>query len=102
MGTFIDVKDTDRNIVEDGKVALLFHIPGHCAGCKRVIESLKNRKCDGWTFILVNAEEPENKELVERYEVRTAPTIVMNQGRLTGLKDFLTNADSLFGSVFAD
>ena len=24
-------------VIPKGKVALLFHIPGHCAGCKRVI-----------------------------------------------------------------
>lgn len=103
MSDFIELSSIE-DIDTTGKTALLFHIPGHCAGCKRVKDSLSKRPCDGWKIYLVDAENDNNKPLIEKYQVSTAPTIVLYNdeemtGTIVGLKDFLQKADELFGTL---
>lgn len=104
MVDFIELSAPELNIPTSGKCCILFHLPGHCAGCKRVIESLKKRPCEGWTIILVNAENEELRPLVDEYSVAMAPTLIIYKdgkmiNRMSGLKGFLASADEDFGEV---
>lgn len=87
-------KDTIN--ISEGKTALLFHIPGHCAGCKRAISTLSNMNTDNWKIFLLDAEDESNTELVKQYSVSMAPTIVVFENgeqkeKFAGLKSFLEN-----------
>lgn len=89
------------NIKTDGKVALLFHIPEHCAGCKRVIGILETKKLEDWTIYKVDSESGEFSDLVEQYKVCMAPTIVTfkngeQKDTIAGLKAFIEKKD-IFG-----
>lgn len=104
---FNEVTDNSFKVPAEGKTAVIFHIPGHCAGCKRVLDSLSKRPCEEWELYTINAENDELKSLVEDNKVQTAPTILLYEnGELTqsiiGLKQFLTVADSVFGKVFSN
>lgn len=90
-------------IPNEGKFAIVFHIPGHCAGCKRAIDQLQKRTCEGWDILLVDAESDDNKSLVEEYGAKTAPTVITyidgkQKDTLVGLKNFLEKAD-IFGEL---
>lgn len=90
-----------ENIKGSGKEALLFHIPGHCAGCKRVISILQTKKLEDWNIYTVNSESDEFTELINKYNVATAPTIVtfedgIQQETIVGLKAFLGKKE-IFG-----
>lgn len=78
------------------KGAIVFHIPGHCAGCKRAIATLEQSASENWDIILIDAESDKFKSYVEKYGAKTAPTIItFNKGTadktFTGLKEFLAN-----------
>lgn len=82
------------NLTGNGKEALLFYIPGHCAGCKRAISILETKELKDWEIYLVDSEDENNRPLIEKYNVSTAPTIVtFNNGEvdqaIVGLRDFL-------------
>lgn len=84
--------------INEGNAAYLFHIPGHCAGCKRAISILQGMNTDDWTIYLINAEDKSNAELIEKYHVTTAPTIIIFKDgeeveKLIGLKAFLDNKE---------
>lgn len=102
---FEELDNGKLSIPGKGKVAFVFHLPGHCAGCQKVINSLKKRPCLGWKEInLIDAENEDNKVLVNKYKITTAPTIlIFLEGELvetlTGLKAFLARADELFGEL---
>ena len=90
-----------KNIKGNGKEALLFHIPGHCAGCKRVISILQTKKLEDWNIYTVNSESGEFTELINKYNVVTAPTVVtfkdgVQQEVIVGLKAFLGKKE-IFG-----
>ena len=57
------------NIPENGKFAVVFHIPGHCAGCKRVVSILQKLNLDNWEIILVDAENEAFANLVQEHNV---------------------------------
>lgn len=87
-------------VIPKGKVALVFHIPGHCAGCKRAISILKTKNLDDWSVFLINAEDESNAGLIKGYNVSTAPTIIVYENgneinKLVGLKAFL-DSQSIF------
>lgn len=81
-------------VLPKGKVALLFHIPGHCAGCKRVISMLENKKLDNWTIFKIDSEAEEFAHLIKKYNVCMAPTIITFENgeqkeTIAGLKAFI-------------
>ena len=85
----------------DGNVALVFYIPDRCAGCKRVINTLEAKKLENWTVYKIDSDSGEFADLVEQYEVQTAPTvIILENGEqkdfIEGLKTFLSKKD-IFG-----
>lgn len=84
-----------------GKTALLFHIPGHCAGCKRVIKVLETKSLEGWTIYKVDSECGDFADLVEQYKVQMAPTIITFENGeqkdfIAGLKGFIDKKE-IFG-----
>lgn len=90
-----------ENIKSKGKEALLFHIPGHCAGCKRVISILQTKKLDDWTIYKVDSESGEFSDLVTQYKVSMAPTIItfedgVQKDFIAGLKAFIEKKE-IFG-----
>ena len=89
-------------IPNEGKLAIMFHLPGHCAGCKVALSNLENKKLENIEVVLVNADEEEFKPLIAEYNVTTAPTIIVYEngavvGEMRGLKDFLQNHKRLLG-----
>ncbi len=81
--------------------AVLFHLPEHCAGCKRAINHLKMKKLDNWDIILVDAEDDNFKYLVDKYNIAITPTILVFENntqtqKFAGLKSYLDN-NSVFG-----
>ena len=89
-------------IPNEGKLAIMFHLPGHCAGCKVALSNLENKKLENIEVVLVNADEEEFKPLSAEYNATTAPTIIVYEngevvGEMRGLKDFLQNHKRLLG-----
>lgn len=89
-------------IPNEGKLAIMFHLPGHCAGCKVALSNLENKKLENIEVVLVNADEEEFKPLIAEYNATTAPTIIVYEngevvGEMRGLKDFLQNHKRLLG-----
>lgn len=83
------------------KSALLFHIPGHCAGCKMAIQVLNKLNTENWDIVLVNAEDELLEYLVTKHNISQTPTIVVfNNGKevetIVGLKEFLAK-QKMFG-----
>lgn len=94
--------NTDLTIPNEGKYAIMFHLPGHCAGCKVAVANLENKDLEDITVELINAEDNNNRPIVEKYEATTAPTVIVFEngeivGRMNGLKDFLSNHKNLLG-----
>lgn len=88
----------DKLVLNDGNIALLFYIPDHCAGCKKVINVLENKDTKNWTIYKVNSESEKFADLIKQYEVTTAPTIIMFKDRIqvdkiVGLKNFIDKKD---------
>lgn len=102
MAEFIDITADKLNIKETkGNAVIVFHIPGHCAGCKRAIETLKTMKLDNWTIYLVDAENADNKPLIDEYSAQIAPTLIIFKdgeqvNRTNGLKEFIQMKDVVF------
>ena len=103
MAEFINIKaGFDLQIEKTkGNAAIVFHIPGHCAGCKRAIELIQDMSLEDWVFYLVDAEEEANRPLIDSYEATIAPTIItFNSGvqskRVNGLKEFIKQKEDLF------
>lgn len=93
--------NNNKEFLGEGNHALLFHIPGHCAGCKRVIGILETKELKDWTIYKVDAECDDNKDLISEYSVTTAPTIVtfkdgVQQEVIAGLKAFIERKE-IFG-----
>lgn len=87
--------------LDNGKTALLFHIPGHCAGCKRVIKILETKSLTDWTIYKVDSECGDFTDLISQYQVQTAPTIITFENGeqkdvIAGLKDFIEKKE-IFG-----
>ena len=81
--------------LDNGNVALLFYIPGHCAGCKKVISVLEDNDTSEWIIYKVNSESEEFSDLIKKYDIKTAPTLVVFKDevqvdKIVGLKDFIT------------
>lgn len=93
--------DIDVTLKDNGKSALLFFIPDHCAGCKRAINILNGINTDGWDIALVNTENFAFRDLISDNDVTTAPTLIYNNGtvreKIYGLKRFLDTYKKIFG-----
>ena len=92
----------ELSIPVTGKYVVMFHLPGHCAGCKVALNNLENKELKDVTVELVDAGDDNNRSLGEAYTVSTAPTlIVFNDGneigRMCGLKEFLAKNKELIG-----
>ena len=90
-----------QKIKTEGNVIIMFHLPGHCAGCSFVLKALKGKDFPDWTIYLVDAEKDENRPLIDKYEAITAPTlIVIKNGevvdKIAGLKEFRSKQEQLF------
>jgi thiol-disulfide isomerase/thioredoxin len=88
-------------VLPKGKVALLFYIPGYCAGCKRVISILETKKLEDWTILKVDSEDENMSWLIKKYNVCMAPTIITfengeQKDTIAGLKAFIEKKD-IFG-----
>ena len=88
-------------VIPKGKVALLFHIPGHCAGCRRAIGILETKKLEDWTIIKIDSEDENMSGLIKKYNVSMAPTLVIFENgeqkeTIAGLKAFIEKKD-MFG-----
>ena len=93
---------TELTIPLEGKFAVMFHLPGHCAGCKVALSNLQNKKLENVTVILVDAGDELNRDLINLYQASTAPTIIVHEngtiiGRMNGLKEFLSKNKELLG-----
>ena len=53
-----------------------------CPNCRIVKSFLENK---GITYDVVDAEEPENRELVEKLNIISAPTLIINGKKLSGV-----------------
>lgn len=92
----------ELNIPKEGNYAILFHLPGHCAGCKVAVSNLENKELKDITVELIDAEDEANRPIVEQYEAKTAPTTIVFKdgevvGRMNGLKEFLSKHKELIG-----
>lgn len=106
MAHFINITADKLDIINsEGNNAIVFHIPGHCAGCKRALELINEMAFDGkladWNFYLIDAENDINKVLIDKYETTIAPTIItfksgVQMNRTNGLKEFIQQKDKLF------
>lgn len=90
------------DIPTKGKFVIVFHLPGHCAGCKVAVETLKKKKLENTTVILVDAGDEANRYLIDLFQATTAPTvIVLNDGecigKMAGLREFQTKQQEFFG-----
>lgn len=89
-------------IPEQGKFAILFHLPGHCAGCKVAVKTLEDKMLEDVTVVLVDAGDDKNKYLIDKYQPSMAPTmIVFNDGEIvdktSGLREFQAKQKELLG-----
>lgn len=93
---------TELNDITDikhvGKNALFFYIPGHCAGCKMVSNLLSQKEPKNWTIYKINSENPAFSELLKKFNVTSAPTLVLFNDvditeRIVGLKEFLSKKE---------
>lgn len=85
-----------------GKFAIVFHLPGHCAGCKVAVKTLGDKELKDVTVVLVDAGDDNNKYLIDKYKPSMAPTmIVFNDGeiigRTAGLREFQAKQQELLG-----
>ena len=97
----VELNEIEELNIDEGKVGIIFYIPGHCAGCKRAIGILETKKLDDWTVYKVNSESDKFSRLIKQYEVSTAPTIVIfengkQKDKIVGLKSFIEKKD-IFG-----
>lgn len=96
-----ELQADEKVIFTEPNGAILFHIPEHCAGCKRAINHLKMKSLTGWDIVLVDAEDTKFNYLVEKHNVAITPTIIVYENgqvtnKLAGLKSYLDN-NSIFG-----
>lgn len=92
---------SNTEIDNTGRYGILFHIPSHCAGCKKALSVLENKQFD-WDVYTVDAESEALSGLVDKYKPTTAPTLIIVENgkeveRIVGLKAFLDNHERLFG-----
>ena len=92
----------ELEIPTEGKYAVMFHLPGHCAGCKVALKTLESKKLENVTVILVDAGDEANRPLIDLYQATTAPTIVVHEngeivGRMAGLREFQAKQQELLG-----
>ena len=90
------------NIPEEGKYAVMFHLPGHCAGCKVALKTLEDKELKDITVELIDAGNEDNRPLINEYGVQTAPTIIYFEDgkvicRMDGLKAFISKQKEIFG-----
>ena len=88
--------------LSEGKHAIMFHLPGHCAGCKMALNSLQSKELKDITVELIDAGDDENHSLVEQYGASTAPTIIVFEngneiGRMAGVKEYMAKNKEYFG-----
>lgn len=82
-------------MTHEGNIGLFFHLPGHCAGCKRALGILEKKDLSNWKILLVNADIDDFKTLVHQFDVTTAPSLVYKQAdakstmKVSGLRNFL-------------
>lgn len=92
----------ELNIPSTGKFAIMFHLPGHCAGCKMAHKILEAKNLDNITVELIDAGNESNRFLIDKYEAKMAPTVVVFENgeqiaKTAGLKDFKARHVELFG-----
>ena len=92
----------ELEIPSEGKFAIMFHLPGHCAGCKFALSVLQKKKLEDVTVMLIDAGLDENHDLIEKYNASTAPTIVVfnngeEVGRMAGVREFTDKQVELLG-----
>lgn len=90
------------SIPVEGKYAIMFHLPGRCAGCKVALKTLEAKDLEGITVELIDAGDELNKSILEEYNASTAPTIIYFEDgelkhRMNGLKEFISKQKELFG-----
>lgn len=90
------------DIPTNGKFAIVFHLPGHCAGCKVAVETLKKKKLENTTVVLVDAGDEANRYLINLFQATTAPTVIVfnngeGVGRMAGLREFQAKQQELLG-----
>ena len=93
---------SELNIPKEGKYAIMFHLPGHCAGCKVALKTLEDKELKDITVELIDAGDENNRPLINEYSAQTAPTIIyFENGELTcrmdGLKAFISKQKEIFG-----
>ena len=67
----LKVEDIDKYtdlMTHEGNIGLFFHLPGHCAGCKRALGILEKKDLSNWKILLVNADIDDFKTLVHQFE----------------------------------
>lgn len=92
----------ELQIPVEGKFAVMFHLPGHCAGCKVALKILQSKKLENTTVVLIDAGDEANRSLINLYQAQTAPTIVVHEngeiiGRMAGLREFQERQQELLG-----
>lgn len=90
------------NISPKGKFAVMFHLPGHCAGCKVALKILEGKKLENVTVLLIDAGDDANSSIVKAFEATTAPTVIVYEngnviGRMAGLREFNEKQQFLLG-----
>ena len=90
------------DIPTNGKFAIVFHLPGHCADCKVAVETLKKKKLENTTVVLVDAGDEANRYLINLFQATTAPTVIVfndgeGVGRMAGLREFQAKQQELLG-----
>lgn len=93
---------TELNIPSEGKHVIMFHLPGHCAGCKVALNTLENKELADVAVELIDAGNDSNRALSEAYGVTSAPTLIVFSdgseiGRMCGLKEFIAKNKELIG-----
>lgn len=96
-----ELNKEEKLVFNKPKSALLFYIPDHCAGCKMAIQVLNKLNTENWDIVLVDSKCDELNYLVTKYNISTAPTIVVfEDGKevetIEGLKTFLAK-QKMFG-----
>ena len=79
--------DTKLDTISN-KTLLIFHAPW-CGHCRRSMpDFLEASKRSNGKIVLINTDDPENKDLVSKYGVRSFPTIISSSGQKhTGPRD---------------
>jgi glutaredoxin len=92
----------ELSIPLEGKYAIMFHLPGHCAGCKVALKVLEGKKLENTTVELIDAGDEANRPLIDLFQATTAPTVIVFEngqaiGRMAGLREFNAKQQELLG-----